>query len=1216
MRWLHISDTHFGYQSASSDKMREKLLERARELAQVDCLFITGDLRYGKTEQTAYPAETLTFIRQLQEALGIGPEDTFVVPGNHDVNRDQVLEACVKRAAGEYRTSNGTIPPETLEYIQKQRQPFRDLYKAICGREEPGWHYCIQRDGLNIICLNTALFSCGDDEDGTLIVGSGLLNQLAKTVDSRLPGIVLAHHDFDSLHQEEQRELELTLKDMGAVVYLCGHKHVVLGRDQNNFRADQPLYVFLCGTSMDKDPTLEQTDMDVFVGEIGEDGKSGWVQAFKWHYSCHDWLRDQVFSHHGNKTQDGICYFPPEARPPEDKPPKPVNRDVLERYRGFLRIQCGEIELNGLPTNQEDAGRKYALERIFVPLSFRRFEGRNEEDVDEILEGYEEVDGAGDEPPAPSEKAKITLEELIPGSGCFRRFILSDPGGGKTTLLKRIASVYSLREDGGDDGGEFPQRELFPIWIRCRDIPVGSRACLWEVIENVARLGEWMPGDAAAEEFTRLAAGHMENGTALLLIDGLDEIGSDTDRQHFMEQLRIFAESNPLANMIVTSRITGFRAVTAGKFSDFSRFEISPLKKEGVEDLCVKWYRIVHGEGRESEEKARTLSDKITGDMRIFRLARNPLMLTTLLLVERRVGKLPNRRTALYDEAIQVLLETWNQAGHEHEKVDQEEAKYQLSYVAFHMMIHHTKRIAKRELNRLLREFRRDFSDLVSNGEPVSAFISKIEKRSALLIQKGYEEAENGVLEAVYEFQHLTFQEYLAAYAAVNCSYPGAADEYDYGAALRPYLLDTTLKETISLAAILDRRCAKELAGEILEKMESEETPGDDQTHLRTLLLQFAADEVQWKDELAEKIIAACFKNGIWRSDIELIRQILSGRYGKMVKEYSLKTDQLHNGGYANMKSVFLLLAGEIADPWQYYMDHRLSSCDKERVEAIVTLAVALWLDEGALLKELDDAQCQSLAQELFAFLEEGNWAVQKGVFRAFQHGSFFAAPESLARYVNACVHCINTFRKVPPLWNGLLQTRTAAKLPANIGARLDAEVIRGICAKGQSVRLVFSNNYENLLVLALIAVITGVDRDGLRKLFSFIRKKRQETLKWKDSMSDRFYNFDCQLARTLQQLALLNQAYPAPEKNAIQEHILRQELAAAQDLKRREEAGEEDCEFVYSDFSLSDGGRFRLLSVEDSIDDLLAYITGRLEAIGCPPEDGDGITKEEEGGV
>lgn len=57
MRWLHISDIHFGYQPAPSEKMREKLLQKVRDIEAVDCLFITGDLRYGK-EGAAYPPET------------------------------------------------------------------------------------------------------------------------------------------------------------------------------------------------------------------------------------------------------------------------------------------------------------------------------------------------------------------------------------------------------------------------------------------------------------------------------------------------------------------------------------------------------------------------------------------------------------------------------------------------------------------------------------------------------------------------------------------------------------------------------------------------------------------------------------------------------------------------------------------------------------------------------------------------------------------------------------------------------------------------------------------------------------------------------------------------------------------------------------------------------------------------------------------------------
>lgn len=96
-------------------------------------------------------------------------------------------------------------------------------------------------------------------------------------------------------------------------------------------------------------------------------------------------------------------------------------------------------------------GRKYALERIFVPLAFKRYEEQDEKAAHEILEAFREPDTAEEGQLAAHGKAKadIPLEELIPASGYVWRFILSDPGEGKTTLLKRIASVYSQGEDCG-----------------------------------------------------------------------------------------------------------------------------------------------------------------------------------------------------------------------------------------------------------------------------------------------------------------------------------------------------------------------------------------------------------------------------------------------------------------------------------------------------------------------------------------------------------------------------------------------------------------------------------------------------------------------------------------------------------------------------------------------------------------------------------------------
>src|SRR5262249_20885814 len=51
-------------------------------------------------------------------------------------------------------------------------------------------------------------------------------------------------------------------------------------------------------------------------------------------------------------------------------------------------------------------------------------------------------------------------------------------------------------------------------------------------------------------------------------------------------------------------------------------------------------------------------------------------------------------------------------------------------------------------------------------------FIERIEYRSSLLMQTGHERID-GVLQPVYEFRHLTFQEYLAARGYVEEQYPG-----------------------------------------------------------------------------------------------------------------------------------------------------------------------------------------------------------------------------------------------------------------------------------------------------------------------------------------------------------------------------------------------------------------------------------------------------------
>jgi hypothetical protein len=67
--------------------MREHFLEECHKLKGINYLFITGDLRYGKENPEAYPEETVQFLRDVQNNLGISPCNTFMAPENHDVLR-------------------------------------------------------------------------------------------------------------------------------------------------------------------------------------------------------------------------------------------------------------------------------------------------------------------------------------------------------------------------------------------------------------------------------------------------------------------------------------------------------------------------------------------------------------------------------------------------------------------------------------------------------------------------------------------------------------------------------------------------------------------------------------------------------------------------------------------------------------------------------------------------------------------------------------------------------------------------------------------------------------------------------------------------------------------------------------------------------------------------------------------------------------------------
>ena len=309
----------------------------------------------------------------------------------------------------------------------------------------------------------------------------------------------------------------------------------------------------------------------------------------------------------------------------------------------------------------------------------------------------------------------------------------------------------------------------------------------------------------------------------LLLVDGLDEISDPGDRAAFVGTLRMALQAYPGTALVVTSREAGFRHVAAHLAAVCTRATLSPFDTDDIRRLSVAWHREVVGDSAKVRADAEQLAATISANDRIGRLAVNPLLLTTLLLVKRWVGALPTRRAVLYNKAVEVLLMTWNTEGHD--PIPQEEALPQLCYAASAMMLDGVQKISGPRLRALLQEAREALpTELGYVQGTVDGFIHRVEDRSSLLMMTGHD-VEDGRLVEFFEFRHLTFQEFLTARAMVHGWHPGRKEGDTLATVLEPHFEDEKWREVIPLGAVLGGKQTEALIGRLTKRVGARAPP-------------------------------------------------------------------------------------------------------------------------------------------------------------------------------------------------------------------------------------------------------------------------------------------------------------------------------------------------------------------------------------------------------
>lgn len=426
---------------------------------------------------------------------------------------------------------------------------------------------------------------------------------------------------------------------------------------------------------------------------------------------------------------------------------------ALESYLA-KRLQIWDIvDLSNLPEGDiHMATQQLLLRQLYMPLRLNVENSTDHDNNDTVLDRLEKEREAkrlweagrisSDELETKRPKERVSVGERL--SAAQRLVVLGDPGGGKTTMMCWLATAYVLRDQDKQafaqlpDTENLPQRTWIPVLIRCRDI---GAADLCRSFQDflIQHLNKSELQHEEAKIMLAVILDRIAKGDVLLLIDGLDEITDPQVRVLFCQELERTAARYPDAHIIVTSRIVGYRDMPYRMGKDFEHSLIADLDQADKAHFAQRWIEVTQFKQPPAEKKRLTdeLIEALASSDRIQRLTGNPMLLTTLSLVKRKVGKLPSRRHKLYEEAVKVLL-NWNPL---YATIDEEEAIPQLGCLAYEMCRQGIQRLTENEMLDLLDKFRTQYPNIqalkAGRGRSPYEFLKLLEQRSSILIQSG-----------------------------------------------------------------------------------------------------------------------------------------------------------------------------------------------------------------------------------------------------------------------------------------------------------------------------------------------------------------------------------------------------------------------------------------------------------------------------------------------
>lgn len=242
----------------------------------------------------------------------------------------------------------------------------------------------------------------------------------------------------------------------------------------------------------------------------------------------------------------------------------------------------------------------------------------------------------------------VSLDEALNAQDPAHFVLFGQPGGGKTTTIRYLSQRILHDEE------LFPETQ-FPLVVRLRllqpEPPPGPNrpppplSLLRHLARVLGVVTTPTPGDLPW--LAALLPELLEAMPALVLIDGLDEIARDADRQIISDEIAFLMTRLSSTRIVLTAR-TG---EVARYFEGAAHLELAPLRGSDVLPFAQRWLGPAKGAAFVSALRKTPFFDT----------ALRPLTLSQLCALYERTERLPDRPRHLYDRIVQLLLHLWDE---------------------------------------------------------------------------------------------------------------------------------------------------------------------------------------------------------------------------------------------------------------------------------------------------------------------------------------------------------------------------------------------------------------------------------------------------------------------------------------------------------------------------------------------------------------------------